>query len=128
MARAVLAILTIALVLSCAPRTPAEKLASLAEQTKVCVDNTTIHSMRVEVLDAYSGYEFGEVYVQPIRTACEWMRLPEGSLFDARIKSVSVRHDVIPPAWTDMMLGPGPMILVAGADGLTPFAHSHRRR
>lgn len=128
MARAIIAILTIALALTCTPRTPAEKLASLAEKTKVCVDNTTIHSMRVEILDSRTRHEFGEIHARSHRETCRWMRLPDSSNFDARIKSVTVRYDVIPPAWTDMMLGPGPLELVAGADGLTPFAHSSRRR
>lgn len=128
MARALLTIILTAFVLTCTPRTPAEKLVSLADKTKVCVDNPTFHSMRVEIRDARSRHEYGEIHVRSGREACEWMRLPKSSSFNALIKSVSVRHDVTPPAWRDMLLGPGPMELVAGADGLTPFAHSSRRR
>lgn len=114
---------------ACAPRTYAEKLMSLASKTRVCVDNPSFHGMRVEILDSYSGHEYGELSVRSGQFECEWMQVT-GTTLDARIKSVSVVPDVIPPAWKGMMAPKRgtTMELVVGADGITPFAHSSRRR
>lgn len=110
----------------CSPLTPGQQLRKLERSTLVCVDNVSMHSARVELIDSTFGNEHGEMLVRSGKSECEWMQLPAGKV-DARIKSVNEPQDVVPPAWHGMRVG-NVLRLELRRGGLTPFSFSKRVR
>lgn len=122
MKRVLLALLLLLLPFGCA-----QPNQNYSNKTTVCVENDREHSMRVEIRDASTNAQYGELWMHSFEDVCEEMSIPPSATLRGVIKSVSVRYDVSPPAWRDMLRSDY-MILVVGGDGLTPFAHSGRIR
>lgn len=123
-----LALLVAASLSACVRMSPEEKLFQRSKQTRVCVENTTLTGMRVEIYGYRSGFRLGAVDVPEGKTECEWISVHPGRRVDAWIVTTGAVDDVLPPAWTSMVLDSPYMELVAKHGTRDdPFSFSSRR-
>lgn len=94
--------------------------------TLVCVRNDTEHPVTVEVRDADSRDELGQIHVTGFTSAERWIRTGSGSgPIMVSIDAVGMVGRWVPPAFERILVGPDvPLALTVGTDGITPFAHS----
>jgi len=115
-------------IFSCSPSQESSLMTrarQLEGQTPICVENEREHYMRVEILGGPGREELSDIPVHAFTKECEWVSVAPYEHVAARITSVSVGRDVIPPQWAHVLIpASGSITFVVGADGLTPFAHS----